>query len=178
MSCPAIDPDHHVTGSSLKDRAREELRDYAVIALYLYVCFFILMLHESVVTGATGAGLLSHGLAAVKALVLGKFILIGKAVDVGSRFKASTLARGIIVRSLLLLVLLVVLTIIEELVVGKVHGKPFTTTLAEIASSPMVRGLSESLVMLLILLPLVATVEINRALGPGVLRRLLFAPRQ
>jgi len=167
-----------MAASNLKERAREELRNYAVIALYLFVCFFVLMLYESVLVGRTGGSLLPHGLAAVKALVLGKFILIGKAIGVGSRLEVSTLAQRIAVRSLLLLALLVVLTVVEELVVGKVHGKPFATTLAELAGQPMLRGLSESLVMLLILLPLVSAVEIRSALGPGVLRRMLFAPRK
>jgi len=160
--------------SSIKDRAREELRRYAVVAAYFYICFFVLMLHESILLEKTGAGLLPHGLAAVKALVLGKFILIGEAVGAGTRFKVSTLAQRIAVRSLLLLVVLVALTIVEELIVGKAHGKPFTATLAEYEQRSVLATLSGCLVMLLIMVPLVAASEVSRALGPGVLNRLLF----
>ena len=158
----------------IKDRAREELRRYALVAAYLYVCFFVLMLHESILVGKAGAGLLPHGLAAVKALVLGKFILIGEAVGAGTRLKVSTLAQQIAVRSLVLLGVLVVLTIVEELIVGKAHGKPFTATLAEYEQRSVLATLSGCLVMLLVMVPLVAASEVSRALGPGVLNRLLF----
>jgi len=159
---------------SIKDRAREELRRYAIVAAYLYICFFVLMLHQSILLGKAGAGLLPHGLAAVKALVLGKFILIGEAVGAGTRLNVSTLAQRIAVRSLLLLVVLVVLTIVEELIVGRVHGKPFTTTLAEYEQRSVLSILSGCLVMLLIMVPLVTASEVSRALGPRVLDRLLF----
>lgn len=158
----------------IKERAREELRRYALIAAYLYICFFVLMLHESILVGKTGVGLLPHGLAAVKALVLGKFILIGEAVGAGTRLKVATLAQRIALRSLLLLVVLVALSIVEELIVGKVHGKPFTATLAEYEQRSMLALLSGCLVMLLIMVPLVTASEVSRALGPGVLNRLLF----
>lgn len=159
---------------SIKDRAREELRRYAIVAGYLYICFFVLMLHQSILLGKAGAGLLPHGLAAVKALVLGKFILIGEAVGAGTRLKVATLAQRIAVRSLLLLVVLVVLTIVEELIVGRVHGKPFTATLAEYEQRSVLSILSGCLVMLLIMVPLVTASEVSTALGPRVLDRLLF----
>lgn len=158
----------------IKERAREELRRYALVAAYLYICFFVLMLHESILLGKTGAGLLPHGLAAVKALVLGKFILIGEAVGAGTRLRVSTLAQRIAVRSLLLLGVLVVLTLVEELIVGKVHDKSFSATLAEYEQRSVLSMLSECLLMLLIMVPLVAVREISQALGPGVLNRMLF----
>ncbi len=160
--------------STLKERARDELRKYAVVAGYLYVCFAVLMLYEATLLQKDGAGLVLHGTAAVKALVLGKFILIGEAFGAGSRLQVGTLARRIVTRSLLLLLVLVVLSVVEELVVGKVHGHSLAETLAGYGQRPRAAMLAQCLLMLLILVPLVTARELNRTLGPGVLRRMLF----
>jgi hypothetical protein len=59
------------------------------------------------------------------------------------------------------------------LVVGKYHGTPFGASLAEYEGRSILQMLAKSLVVLLILLPLVATREFSRTLGPGVLRGML-----
>jgi len=67
------------------------------------------------------------------------------------------------------------LTVIEELVVGRLHGHAFAATWAEYRQKPVVSLFAKSLVVLLILLPLIATRELSRILGPGVLRKMLIA---
>lgn len=163
-----------MTERSLKERARDELRNYAVVAAYLYVCFAVLMLYESTLLQKEGAGLVLHGLAAIKALVLGKFILIGEAIGVGTHLQIGTLAKRIASRSLLLLLVLILLSVVEELVVGRVHGQSLAETVAGYEQRSRIAMLAKCLLMLLILVPLVAAKELNRALGPGVLRRMLF----
>jgi hypothetical protein len=163
-----------MTEASLKERVREELRIYAYLSLYLYVCFAALLAFEATSTGSGGGGLLPHGLAAIKALVIGKFVLIGRAVGAGSRVRTGTVAGRIGVRTLGLLLALLVLTVIEEMIVGKVHGHAVSSTLAEIFGHPRFAILAKSAVMTLVLLPLVALEELNAALGPGVLRKALL----
>ncbi len=158
----------------LRDRARQELRSYAVIAGYLFVCFAVLMFYESTLPGGGSAGVFSLATAAVKALILGKFILIGEAVGVGERTRTPRLAGAIMAKSLQFLLLLVVLTVIEELVVGKVHGVGFARTLAGYETRSVLQVLAKCLIGMLILLPFVAFKEVSRVLGPGVMRKLLF----
>jgi hypothetical protein len=85
-----------------------------------------------------------------------------------------TLAKRIASRSLLLLLVLIVLSVVEELVVGRVHGQSLAETVAGYEQRSRIAMLAKCLLMLLILVPLVAAKELNRALGPGVLRRMLF----
>ena len=82
---------------------------------------------------------------------------------------------SIVTKSIQLWLLLIVLTVIEELVVGRLHGHTFVATWAEYRQKPVVPLFAKSLVVLLILLPLIATREFSRTLGPGVLRELLIA---
>ena len=159
--------------ATIKERAGEELRNYAVVAAYLFVCFAVVMFYESTIPGAGVAGSFSLTTAAIKALILGKFILIGEAVGVGERSHAPHLAGAIVTKSLQFLLLLVVLSVAEELLVGKFHGRAFSATMADYEQQSVLNMLAKCLLMLLILLPLIATREFSRTLGPGVLRRLL-----
>ena len=58
--------------------------------------------------------------------------------------------------------------------VGLVHGHSLAETLAGYEAHSIEVMVARSVVLLLVLLPLVATTEISKALGPGVLRRLLM----
>lgn len=74
--------------SNIKYRLMEEMRSYATISLYLWVCFSVLLLYETAILRAENIPFLPIGTAVVKALILGKFILIGKAVKVGERIES------------------------------------------------------------------------------------------
>ena len=166
-----------MTATSLKEKARDELRVYAVVAAYLYVCFAALLLFESSLHPASGGGFVPHGIAVIKALLLGKFLLLGRAVGAGTRVHTRTLAGRIAIRSVLLLVVLVLLTVLEEIVVGLIHGKAIAATAAELTQSLGLRALAKCGIMLLVLLPLVTLEELDHALGDGVLRRTLLGEK-
>lgn len=163
-----------MTTTSLKERAREELRSYAVIAGYLYLCFAALLIFEQSGRPDAPGALLPHGFAAIKALVIGKFLLIGRAVGAGTRFQTATVAGRIGLRTVGLLLVLVLLTLAEEAIVGAIHGKPVGSAIAEAFGHSGFSFLAKCAVMTLVLLPLVAIEQLDRALGPGVLRRTLL----
>jgi hypothetical protein len=74
---------------------------------------------------------------------------------------------------LLTFLLLVVLTVIEELLAGRAHGRPFAQTIAEFEQRSLLELLATCLLLLLVLIPLIAVKEFSRALGPGALSRML-----
>lgn len=159
--------------ATIKEKARHELRNYAFVAGYLFVCFAVLWFYETTWSGETEV-LTSLTAVAVKALVLGKFILLGEAVGVGTRLQAPHLLGNIVSKSLQFLALLILLTIAEELLVGWYHGASFSQTLGEFERHSAVQMLAKCLLALLILLPLIAAKEFSRTLGPGKLRALLL----
>lgn len=148
--------------ASLKERAREELRNYAFVAAYLYVCFGAILFYKTALLREEGVAFLPHGLAAIKALILGKFILIGEAVGVGSRVQPNSLVPAIVTRSALFFLLLIVLSVVEELVVGKMHGRSLAETVAELRQHAGLEMLATSVLVLLILVPLIAFKELRR----------------
>jgi hypothetical protein len=159
-----------------KPRARErllhELRKMAFLSLYLFVCFNAVLLYKAAVLSEHGINGWKFGFAAGKALILAKFILLGEAFRVGERRAARTVFLRILVRSLMFLVLLAVLTTIEEWVVVRLHGQDFLQRLAE--PGALMELLAEGFLLFLILVPYIAVAEIDRALGEGGFRKLLF----
>lgn len=161
---------------TFKARLGEELRKYLSVSAYLFVCFAVLLLYRSAILREVGQHVVPFGTALVKALVLGKFLLIGEAAGVGTRVPAATLRRRIVTRTLLLAVLLVVLTIAEEIVVGLVHHQPVAQALAEFFGDALPEKLASCLLIVLVLLPLVATTELRRTVGTDAFASLLEAP--
>lgn len=162
--------------AGFRERAREELVSYAVVSAYLFVCFAAVLFYKSALLSEEGVAFLPLGIAAVKALVIGKFILIGEAVAAGTLVARGNLLRAIVIKIVLLFLLLVVLLVLEELIVGRVHGRSMAATFAELAARPRQELLASCLLLLLILVPLVAVREFSLALGPGGLPRLLRKP--
>jgi hypothetical protein len=158
----------------LRARLGEELRAYAIAALYLYVCLGALLLFRGALLREEGVSALHFGLALGKALILGKFMLIGEAARLGARRESRTRLRLIGRRVLLLLVLLVALSVAEEFVVGWIHGRTPAETLAEYGRRSPLELFATCLLLGLVLVPYIAAQEIGRALGPGGLRRLLL----
>ena len=75
--------------ASIPQRLREEIFKYGIASGYLFVSFSVLLIYEVSVAGG-GHEVLPFGIALVKALVLGKFLLIGDAMKVGSRYRKAT----------------------------------------------------------------------------------------
>ena len=63
------------------------MKEYAGISLYFYVCFGAILLYKESVLEAHDLSYAPYGLAAAKALILGKFMLIGQAIHLGERFR-------------------------------------------------------------------------------------------
>lgn len=159
---------------SVKERLREELHRYLAVSAYLYVCFAAILLYRAAILSSIGEHFMPLGLAAAKALILGKFVLLGEAAGVGTRIGARTLLERIARSSVLFLLVLILLTVVEEIVVGLVHGSSIWQAAAALVERPWLEVLASCILMLLVLIPLVAVTEVSRALGPGSLRQLLL----
>jgi len=163
-------------GRNVKERLREELREYLQVAGYLFVCFCAILWFGSVSANGRGGGLTELGFAAGKALILGKFVLIGEAAGTGSRLGAQTLGRYIVYKTALLVVLLLLLSVAEEFLVGWWRGHSTGTIWEELARHRLVGILADSLLLMLVIFPYVGAKELTRALGPGTVRKALRGP--
>jgi hypothetical protein len=78
-------------------------------------------------------------------------------------------------KSFAFLVLLVVLTIIEEAVVGLFHQQSVAASLGELTGAKLYETLAGYIIMLLVLIPYIARGVLDEALGEGRLTRIFLS---
>jgi hypothetical protein len=74
--------------------------------------------------------------------------------------------------------LLIVLTVLEELVVGYLHHRAFASSFTEIGGGTLHQAIATSIILLLILIPFFAFRSLIEVVGGPVLFRLFFEPRR
>jgi hypothetical protein len=163
--------------ATLAQKARRELIHYLAISAYLYVCFGALIFYKAAILHGHGLEFAAYGLALGKALILGKFILIAHAFKIGDWGRSSRLALDILWKSALFALLLIVLSVIEEIIVGSIHGRQAQDVLKEIAGGTLPQVFATSLLVVLIMIPYFAFREVSAVMGEGKLLKLLTEPR-
>ena len=122
--------------ASLAARAAHEFRQYVAISVYLFVCFAAVLFYKDAVLNAYGFKVTLYGLAAVKAVIMAKFMLVGHALRVGERFQHRALIYPLLFRSFVFLVMLLVLSLIEEAIKGMIEGHSLAESLADSPAAP------------------------------------------
>src|SRR5215469_6654500 len=106
---------------SLKNRVIHELKEFVVLAAYLYVAFGAIVLYKAGVMREAGVEWSPWGLALIKSLLVAKFMLTGRAIRIGQRFGDKPLIWQTVHRSLAFLCFVLALTVLEEVVTGLIH---------------------------------------------------------
>jgi hypothetical protein len=163
--------------ATLGQRAVHEFKEMAILAVYLWVTLGAVILMKAAVLHTAGVSFTPWGIAAVKALVLAKFMLVGKAMKIGERYNDRPLIWPTLHKSFAFLVLLVVLTVIEEVVVGLFHHQSVAASLGELTGAKLYETLAGYIIMLLVLIPYIAWGVLDEALGEGRLARMFFVDR-
>jgi hypothetical protein len=163
---------------SVVKRATDELKEFLLIAAYLYICFTALAYLKAAILQAHGIEFAPFGFAAVKALICAKFMSIGHALHLGERYKKEALIWPTLHRSIVFVVLLLVLNILEELIVGYIHHRAIADSIAEIGGGTIHQFIATLIIMLLILTPFFAFRSLGDVVGGHTLFRLFFEPRR
>jgi hypothetical protein len=162
----------------LPHRATHELRRFVSVFVYLYIIIGAITVFKTAVLHTQGIEYAFWGISAIKAAVLAKFMLLGHAMKIGEGDTTSPLIWPTLHRALGFLVLLVILTIIEEIVVGLLHHRPAIASLGELFGTGLQETLAGYLIMLLVLVPYFAFRVLGEALGEGRLVRMFFVARE
>jgi hypothetical protein len=157
---------------SLTERAVSELEKYAIITVYLWILLALFSLHRQLLQGH-GISVWQQGFALVNALVFGKVILIGEALEVGRSKASHPLAWVVVRRSLIFAILLVAFHILEEGVRAWFEGQPLSDAVAGLGGS-MAGVVAYAAILFVLLIPFYAFQETGRILGNGALWNLFF----
>jgi hypothetical protein len=158
----------------LKQRLGHELFEYSMISTYLFVCFGALLFYKAAILRSDGIEFAPFGIAVIKALVLGKFVLILHALKVGERKGGSAvLLLDIFKKSVVFLIFLGFLAVLEDIIAGFFHGREIRDVISEIGGGTLQQVLATGILLLLILIPYFTFRIVSVRLGDGVLWKLL-----
>ena len=164
--------------ATLHQRATQELKEFAILAVYLYITLGSVVLMKTAVLHTQGIEFSPWGIAVVKAAVLAKFMLLGKAMKIGERTTTSPLIWPTLHKAFAFLLLLVAMTVVEEAVVGLFHGQSIAVSLGGLLGLRLEETIAGYLIMLLVLIPYFAFRVLGEALGEGRLVRMFFVERE
>jgi hypothetical protein len=165
------------SSASFRERASEELTEFFILTAYLYVCFAALIYLKAAILHDNGVAYTHLGVAVIKAALCAKFMLLGRAFHIGERFRNLPLIVPTLHRSFLFLLLLIVLTFIEEIAVGAIHGRTVPDSISGIAGGTLHQMVATTLILFLILIPYFAFRSLGHIVGDKTLVRLFFEPR-
>jgi hypothetical protein len=155
-------------------RTIHEFKMLAFIFIYLYITFGAIILMKTAILHAHGISFTPWGIAAVKAAILAKFMLMGHALKLGDSGKAGPLIWPTLYGAMTFLLLLVVLTIIEEIVVGFFHGLSAASSFGELFGSHLTETVAGISILLLVLIPYFAFRALAMSLGNDRLIHMFF----
>jgi len=162
-------------GRKLKDRFFRSFGKYATMLAYLWVLFSMFALYESVISDESGINYVAFGIAAANAVVLSKVMLVADELNLARGFENAPLVVPIIYRSLVFAILFIVFRLVERSVMGMLRGETPYESLPSWSGRPLLGTASVGILVTLSLVPYFAFKEVDKALGKGVLRGLIFA---
>ena len=163
--------------ASIGKRATDELKEFAVVAAYLCVCFTAILYLKASILKAEGIAFAPFAFAVIKALICAKFVSVGHILRLGERFKSLPLIWPTLYKSLVFLILLLGLNALEEIVAGQMHHRTIAESLAEFGGGTIDQLIATSIVGVLILIPFFAFRALGEVVGEGNLVRIFFQHR-
>jgi hypothetical protein len=157
--------------SSVKTKVIHELKELAVISLFLAFFFCSLTTYSMLLLHAFQIKSTSYGFALINALVIAKLILVGEYAKVGRKFESKSLVYSFTSKAFVFTVLVFFFHFAEEAIKRLIHGDAFLRVPTEIHVDEL---LARSIVVFCVFIPLFAFRELRRVLGESEFNTLLF----
>jgi len=159
----------------LKELAVEEAKRFIVLFVYLWILFGLFVLNQRIILHQHGINFTAQGFAIINALVLAKVMLVLENFNLGRWLHGRPLIYPIVFEAALFTVLFILFHILEEIVVGWSRSETVSDSIPAIGGGGLAGLLCVALLLFFALLPFTAFKNLDRALGPGRLKALLFS---
>ena len=161
----------------LKQKVVHEMREYLVISFYLFVVFSLLVVYKSLILAEHHIDFVHHGVALISALALAKVMLTAQELHLADWFGDAPLIYPTLVKSFVFTVVLACFKVAEEVVVGRIHGKSFHESIADLGGGTWKGILTLAMLLCIMLIPFFGFTELRRVFGPDRLVGVFFRPR-
>ena len=165
------------TKPGLKTRAKEQIRDFALMFLYLWIVFGMMAIHELIILSQHQINYVSHGLAVVNALVFAKVMLVAQDFNLGHRLHDKPLIYAVIFKSVLFAIALICFHFVEHVLIGMWDGKPMAQSIAEVGANRLTGIVSLGIIGTVALAPFFLLSELSRIIGRDNFWALFFYRR-
>lgn len=145
-----------------KQKAKQELKDFFIISLYLAFFFSALVTYTILLLRQYDVSSLNYTFAIINALVIAKVILIGEMMSLGKHAETRPLYQSVLYKAVVFSLLVLAFHFLEEFIKRLIHGKPFGTVWHEINPNELI---GRSILVFCTFLPLFAFIELRRVLG-------------
>jgi hypothetical protein len=159
---------------ALKEKIVGEFKEYWGIVFYLTVMLSAFTSYRRLVLSESGIGYLHYGFAVAQSLILGKVILLGRALGLDRRFQTPPLIKVVLFKSVLFGALFWLFTILEHLVEGLVHREVWSTIVHSLVRSGTDEILARAIMVIVTFVPFFSFLEADRVMGEGKLFALFF----
>jgi hypothetical protein len=163
--------------SSLKARALDELRQYAIITLYLWVFFALFSFYRRMILEENGISVWQQTFAIINALVFGKVILIAQALHLEAGLRKYPRIYIVLGNALMFTIVLFAFHILEEAIKAWFDGRPLATSVADFGGGTLGGFLTLGAIFFVVLIPFFGIREVARAVGGRALWDLFFTGR-
>ncbi len=157
----------------LKTGAFAEAKKLLRIFIYIWLVLSLLSLHRALILN--DEFLKYHqGLALINALALAKVVLMVEDFHLVDQLKHRPLIYPILFKSAAFAVILLCFHVIEETIIGILHGKTISHSIPNIGGGTLQGILMVAIIGFVVLMPFFAFMELERAIGSKQLSDLLF----
>jgi hypothetical protein len=165
-------------GKTLAQRAYQEFKEFVVIVLYLWIVLGLFLLYKSVLLNQEHISFFDKGFAIINALVLGKIVLIARALHLGDSTNRYPLVYPTVIKSALFSVVLALFKIFEAGVVAWYHHEAFRAAITDFGGGTIKGILTLTVLMFFVLIPFFGFTELQRVLGEAKLSGIFFGGRE
>ena len=118
------------------------------------------------------------GFAAIKALLVAKFILIGRALHIGEGLRTRPLIWQTLHKAIAFTIFVAILTGIEDAAIGMaIHGKTFAQSTADLGGGTLRQMIATEFIVFLVFIPLFAFGALSEVMEDKALVRTFFVER-
>src|SRR5688500_3295821 len=152
-----------------KQKILHELKSYWLLVLYMAIFFGVFTTYRRLLLAHYGINYADYGISVIRALVLGKVVLVTENLRLGQGFKEKPVIVPTLYKTFLFTVCVAVFDIAEHLVRGLISGLGAMGAVDEVMTRFNYEWLSRALVIFFAFIPFFAVRELRRVLGEGAI---------
>ena len=166
--------------TSLKERALEELKEFWITTVYLFLFLACFTLYRRMVFAEFGVTYLHYGIALIEALIIAKVVLIGRAVGLDRLLDlGGPLIVSVVLKAAVFSVLVILFAVLEKIVEGWFHKKDWASIVQDLLGASQHELFARMIILFISLVPFFAFWEIGNLLGgQGKLMEMFFSRRR